>query len=44
MSRLIMTDSTLHSLQMRCFYISSDYKETKDRIGNTYLQDIFEIE
>ena len=44
MSRLIRSDSSLYSLQMKCFYISSDYRETRDKVGNSYLRDIFETE
>ena len=42
MSRLIRSDSSLYSLQMKCFYISSDYRETRERVGNSYLLDIFD--
>ncbi|MFW3146548.1 MAG: hypothetical protein ACMUIE_07030 [Thermoplasmatota archaeon] len=42
MTRMIRTDNSLYSLQMRCFYISSDYKPLQSSLGKEYLKDIFE--
>jgi hypothetical protein len=42
MSRMIRTDSSLFSLQMRCYYISNDYKGFQKSPGTEYLKDIFD--
>lgn len=42
MSRMIRTDNSLFSLQMRCYYISNDYKGFQKAPGTEYLMDIFD--
>ncbi len=42
MSRLISGDNSLYSLQMKCFYISTEYETPKGLSGPNYLKDIFE--
>ncbi|GEM_PF-3284578 len=42
MSRLIMSDSSLYSLQMKCFYISSEYRNSDGFPGTSYIKDIFD--
>lgn len=42
MSRMIRTENSLFSLQMRCYYISNDYKGFQKAPGTEYLMDIFD--
>lgn len=42
MSRMIMSENSLYSLQMKCFYISSEYRKPDSLTGTNYLKDIFE--
>jgi len=47
MSRLIQTENSIFSLHMKCYYISSDYREGGDLLkggpaGQGYLKDIFD--
>jgi hypothetical protein len=42
MSRMIMSENSLYSLQMKCFYISSEYKRPNGPPGTNYIKDIFE--
>lgn len=39
---MIRSDSSIFSLQMRCYYISSDYKPTGRSVGTEYIKDIFD--
>jgi hypothetical protein len=41
-SRMIRTDNSLYSLQMKCFYISSEYEVPKGFSGHSYIKDIFD--
>jgi hypothetical protein len=42
MSRMIRSDNSLYSLQMKCFYISTEYKKPEGLSNTNYLKDIFE--
>ncbi|MGA1792817.1 MAG: hypothetical protein ACMUHM_02600 [Thermoplasmatota archaeon] len=42
MNRMIRSDSSIFSLQMKCFYISEDYKPLIENKGREYIKDIFE--
>ncbi|MFO8051133.1 MAG: hypothetical protein R6V01_05470 [Thermoplasmatota archaeon] len=42
MTRMIRSDSSIFSLQMRCFYISNDYRPNKRSDCQEYIKDIFE--
>jgi hypothetical protein len=42
MNRMIKTESSLFSLQMRCYYISIDYKGLEPPQGRQYIKDIFD--
>jgi hypothetical protein len=42
MSRMIRSDNSLFSLQMRCFYISNEYKGFQKAPGTEYIKDIFD--
>jgi hypothetical protein len=42
MNRMIRSDSSIYSLQMRCFYISSDYEPLEKIKGREYIKDIFD--
>ena len=42
MNRMIRSDSSIFSLQMKCFYISEDYKPLMEHKGRNYIKDIFE--
>lgn len=39
---MIRSDSSIFSLQMRCFYISNDYQTNKGSESQSYIKDIFE--
>ena len=42
MNRMIKSDSSIFSLQMKCYYISTDYKPLIDNKGKDYIKDIFD--
>ncbi len=44
MSRMISTDNSLFSLQLTCYYISSDYRSIHKPASTDYLKDIFDDE
>ncbi|MGA1872287.1 MAG: hypothetical protein ACMUHY_01320 [Thermoplasmatota archaeon] len=42
MNRMIKSDSSIFSLQMKCYYISEDYKPLMEKRGREYIKDIFD--